>query len=70
MTLHIHYDTAERVKAALYSHDNESKNPHTLKMTETDFFNHIFMLGLLDYEYRIQPKITGKPYKPYKAKRI
>ena len=23
------------------------------------------MLGLLEYEFKIQPKLTGKPYKPY-----
>ena len=33
--------------------------------SESQFRHYIFMLGLLDYEYRILPKITGKLYKPY-----
>jgi len=62
--LSLHPDIAERVETARQI--NNSKPG--LAFTEKDFLHHIFMLGLLDYEYRIQPKITGKPYKAYKAK--
>ncbi len=33
--------------------------------SESNFRYYLFTLGLMDYEYRILPKITGEPYKPY-----
>jgi len=33
--------------------------------SEREFRHYLFNLGLMDYEYRILPKITGEPYKPY-----
>ena len=62
--LSLHPDIAERVETARQI--NNSKPG--LAFTEKDFLHHIFILGLLDYEYRIQPKITGKSYKVFKAK--
>ena len=32
---------------------------------EGDFRHYIFRLGLMDFEDRILPKQTGKPYQPY-----
>jgi len=68
MNITLPKETIERVEAARHSYNNESRPDFTSKQTEEDFKYYIFMLGLLDYEYRIQPKITGKPYKAYKAK--
>ena len=33
--------------------------------SENSFRRFLFMLGLMDYEYRILPEITGESYKPY-----
>jgi len=33
--------------------------------TKNDFRHYIFRLGLLDFESRIFPELSGKPYKPY-----
>jgi len=44
---------------------NSRKKEGGLIYTEGDFRHYIFRLGLLDYESRILPKQTGKPYKPY-----
>jgi hypothetical protein len=43
--------------------DNEKKGRSLF--SESDFRRYLFTLGLLDYEYRILPEITGEPYKPY-----
>jgi len=32
---------------------------------EEEFRRYIFLLGLMDFEFRILPEMTGKPYKPY-----
>jgi len=63
--LSLHPDIAERVETARQIFN--SRGGFT-EHTEKDFLHYIFMLGLLEYEYRIQQKITGEPYKPYKAK--
>jgi hypothetical protein len=44
---------------------NSRKKEGDRIFTEGDFQHYIFMLGLMDYESRILPKQTGKPYKPY-----
>jgi len=33
--------------------------------TEDDFRHYLFVLGLQDFEFRILPKRTGEPYRPY-----
>ena len=33
--------------------------------TENQFRHYIFRLGLLDFEGRIFPELSGKPYEPY-----
>jgi hypothetical protein len=63
--LSLHPDIADRVETARHIFNSREVN---YKHTENDFLHYIFMLGLLEYELRIQPTITGKPYKPYKAK--
>ena len=62
--LSLHPDIAERVETARQINNS---NPG-LTFTEKDFLHHIFMMGLLEWEFRIQPKIKGKPYKAYKSK--
>ena len=60
----LHPDIAERVETARQVFNDRET---IYKYTEKDFLHYIFMLGLLDYEMRIQPAFTGKPYKPYRA---
>jgi len=46
-------------------HRRLANNTGPFIYTEADFRHYLFTLGLLDYEFRILPKRTGKPYKPY-----
>ena len=46
-----------------YRHLANSTSPFIY--TEDDFRHYLFVLGLQDLSFRILPKRTGKPYKPY-----
>jgi hypothetical protein len=51
--------------ARIKSNRQKEKEGRGLLFTESDFRHHLFMLGLMEYEFRILPEITGEPYKPY-----
>jgi hypothetical protein len=62
MNLYIDPVTEKRVMTLFQTHSEKEKG---YKFTTGDFFHYLFMLGILDYEYRIEPELAGKPYKPF-----
>jgi len=44
---------------------NSHKKEGEYIFTKEDFRLYIFRLGLMDFESRIFPELSGKPYKPY-----
>jgi hypothetical protein len=65
MNLYIDPDKEKRIMSLFQTHKEHEKDTFRYSMTEGDFFHYILMLGILDFEYRIEPKLTGKPYKPF-----
>ena len=56
-------DDDRRIEFNRLMHNSHDKDGYSFG--EGEFRRYIFMLGLLDFEGRILPKMTGKPYKPY-----
>jgi len=44
---------------------DDEGNDVSYTFSESEFRLYLFRLGLMDFESRILPKTTGKPYKPY-----
>jgi len=71
MSLYLDADLLERVEKSRLEYnkyieaDPRKKEIGFRTESPSQFNIHIFMLGLLDFEFRVLPKLTGKKYKPY-----
>jgi hypothetical protein len=68
MIISLHPEIAERaetVRLAMNNCKSITPNFPNHNFTKDEFNHYLFMLGLLQCEFEILPRLTGKSYKPY-----